>query len=813
MSQIVDITSKLNGSVEEKKLSIDEFKNIVLADYRIVQESRQASLTGRKEVLTGKAKFGIFGDGKELAQIAMAKAFKKGDWRSGYYRDQTFMMATGQLNLEEFFAQLYANPDVALEPHSAGRQMNAHFATRLVNKDGSWKNQKEQYNTSADMSPTAGQMPRLLGLAYASKVYRNDKNLAGKTEFSVNGNEVAFGTIGDASTSEGLFWETMNAATVLQVPLAMSVWDDGYGISVEKKYQTTKQSISAALRGFERDEDNDGLLIYNVRGWDYAALCEAYEKGVAICREQHIPVLFHVEELTQPQGHSTSGSHERYKSKDRLAFEQEYDCIAQFKKWITENAIASIDELDAIENQAKEAVKQARRKAWDDFLGPIKKQVAEAAALLSDIANSTEHKATIESIKTNLVALPDPARHNVIQALKKALQAVRTESNPAIDKAKGYLKNRTEEGAALYNTFIHSDSPLSPLKLKAIKPEYAEDAKLVDGREVLRDNYDKILGTIPDFLIFGEDAGKIGGVNQTLEGMQAKYGEQRVGDTGIREATIVGQAIGMALRGLRPVAEIQYLDYLLYAVQTLSDDLASLSYRTAGGQRAPMIISTRGHRLEGIWHSGSPMGMIINSLRGIHICVPRNMTQAAGFYNTLLAGDEPGVIIEPLNGYRIKELLPSNLGEFRTPLGEPEVLVEGTDVTLVTYGSCIRVAQEGISHLKALGISVELIDAQTLLPFDLTGTIVKSVQKTNRVVFMDEDVPGGATAFMLQQVIEIQGGYQYLDSTPVTLSAKAHRPSFGSDGDYFSKPAAEDVFDTIYNMMCEAKPAQYKPLY
>jgi pyruvate/2-oxoglutarate/acetoin dehydrogenase E1 component/TPP-dependent pyruvate/acetoin dehydrogenase alpha subunit len=813
MSQIVDITSKLNGSVEEKKLSIDEFKNIVLADYRIVQESRQASLTGRKEVLTGKAKFGIFGDGKELAQIAMAKAFKKGDWRSGYYRDQTFMMATGQLNLEEFFAQLYANPDVALEPHSAGRQMNAHFATRLVNKDGSWKNQKEQYNTSADMSPTAGQMPRLLGLAYASKVYRNDKNLAGKTEFSVNGNEVAFGTIGDASTSEGLFWETMNAATVLQVPLAMSVWDDGYGISVEKKYQTTKQSISAALRGFERDEDNDGLLIYNVRGWDYAALCEAYEKGVAICREQHIPVLFHVEELTQPQGHSTSGSHERYKSKDRLAFEQEYDCIAQFKKWITENAIASIDELDAIENQAKEAVKQARRKAWDDFLGPIKKQVAEAAALLSDIANSTEHKATIESIKTNLVALPDPARHNVIQALKKALQAVRTESNPAIDKAKGYLKNRTEEGAALYNTFIHSDSPLSPLKLKAIKPEYAEDAKLVDGREVLRDNYDKILGTIPEFLIFGEDAGKIGGVNQTLEGMQAKYGEQRVGDTGIREATIVGQAIGMALRGLRPVAEIQYLDYLLYAVQTLSDDLASLSYRTAGGQRAPMIISTRGHRLEGIWHSGSPMGMIINSLRGIHICVPRNMTQAAGFYNTLLAGDEPGVIIEPLNGYRIKELLPSNLGEFRTPLGEPEVLVEGTDVTLVTYGSCIRVAQEGISHLKALGISVELIDAQTLLPFDLTGTIVKSVQKTNRVVFMDEDVPGGATAFMLQQVIEIQGGYQYLDSTPVTLSAKAHRPSFGSDGDYFSKPAAEDVFDTIYNMMCEAKPAQYKPLY
>jgi 2-oxoisovalerate dehydrogenase E1 component len=813
MSQIVDIKSKLNGSVEEKKLSIDEFKNIVLTDYRIAQQSRQASLTGRKEVLTGKAKFGIFGDGKELAQIAMAKAFKKGDWRSGYYRDQTFMLATGQLNLEQFFAQLYANPDVNLEPHSAGRQMNAHFATRLLNEDGSWKNQKEQYNTSADMSPTAGQMPRLLGLAYASKVYRNDKNLAGKTEFSVNGNEVAFGTIGDASTSEGLFWETMNAATVLQVPLAMSVWDDGYGISVEKKYQTTKQSISAALRGFERDEDNDGLLIYNVRGWDYAALCEAYEKGVAICREQHIPVLFHIEELTQPQGHSTSGSHERYKSKDRLAFEQEYDCIAQFKKWITENAIATAEELEAIENEAKEAVKQARRKAWDDFLAPIKKQVAETAALLSDIANASEHKAALESIKTNLVSLPDPARHNVLQALKKALQATRGESNPAIEKAKAYLKNRADEGAALYNTFTHSDSPLSPLKLKAIKPEYAEDAKPVDGREVLRDNYDAILANIPEFLIFGEDAGKIGGVNQTLEGMQAKYGEQRVGDTGIREATIVGQGIGMALRGLRPVAEIQYLDYLLYAVQTLSDDLASLTYRTAGGQRSPMIISTRGHRLEGVWHSGSPMGMIINSLRGIHVCVPRNMTQAAGFYNTLLAGDEPGIVIEPLNGYRIKELLPSNLGEFRTPLGEAEILIEGTDVTLVTYGSCIRIAQEGINQLKALGISVELIDAQTLLPFDLSGTIVKSLQKTNRVVFMDEDVPGGATAYMLQQVIEIQEGYKYLDSTPVTLTAKAHRPSFGSDGDYFSKPAAEDVFDTIYSLMCEAKPAQFKPLY
>lgn len=813
MSQIVDIATKLNGSVEEKKLSIEEFKNIVLTDYRIAQQSRQASLTGRKEVLTGKAKFGIFGDGKELAQIAMAKAFKHGDWRSGYYRDQTFMMATGQLNLEQFFAQLYANPDVALEPHSAGRQMNAHFATRLLNEDGSWKNQKQQYNTSADMSPTAGQMPRLLGLAYASKVYRNDANLAGKTDFSVNGNEVAFGTIGDASTSEGLFWETMNAATVLQVPLAMSVWDDGYGISVEKKYQTTKQSISAALRGFERDDDNDGILIYNVRGWDYAALCEAYEKGVAICREKHIPVLFHVEELTQPQGHSTSGSHERYKGKDRLAWEQQFDCIAQFKKWILENAIATAEELEVVENDAKEAVKQARRKAWDDFLAPVKKQVAEASALLTDIAAASAHKEGIEQIKTNLVALPDPARHNVIQALKKALQLARTENTPAIDKAKAYLKNRTEEGAALYNTFIHSDSPLSPLKLSAIKPEYADDAKLVDGREVLRDNYDAILGSIPEFLIFGEDAGKIGGVNQTLEGMQAKYGEQRVGDTGIREATIIGQGIGMALRGLRPVAEIQYLDYLLYAVQTLSDDLASLTYRTAGGQRAPMIISTRGHRLEGIWHSGSPMGMIINSLRGIHVCVPRNMTQAAGFYNTLLAGDEPGLVVEPLNGYRIKELLPSNLGEFRTPLGQPEVLMEGSDVTLVTYGSCIRIAQEGIGQLKAFGISVELIDVQTLLPFDLTGTIVKSLQKTNRVVFMDEDVPGGATAFMLQQVIEIQGGYKYLDSTPVTLSAKAHRPSFGSDGDYFSKPAVEDVFDTIYSLMCEAKPAQFKPLY
>lgn len=813
MSRIVDITQNLTGSVEEKKLTIDDFKAIVLADYRVATESRQASLTGRKEVLTGKAKFGIFGDGKELAQIAMAKAFDKGDWRSGYYRDQTFMMALGVLSLEEFFAQLYANPDVTLEPHSAGRQMNAHFATRLINEDGSWKNQLEQYNTSADMSPTAGQMPRLLGLALASKVYRNDNNLPADN-FSNKGNEVAFGTIGDASTSEGLFWETMNAATVLQVPLAMSVWDDGYGISVAKKYQTAKQSISTALRGMERDENNDGLIIYNVKGWDYAALCETYEKGVAICREKHIPVLFHVEELTQPQGHSTSGSHERYKNEERLNFEKEYDCNVQFKQWIIENAIATAEELDAIEAEAKERVKQARKNAWDAFLNPIKQQVADAAAILTEIAESSAQKEEIEKLKHTVTHIPDPARHNVIEALKKALWLVRSENEtPAIAKAKAYLKGKLEEGTKLYDTYTYGDTALSPLNIKAVQPVYDADAKPVDGREILRDNYDAILASIPEFLIFGEDAGKIGGVNQTLEGMQAKYGEQRVGDTGIREATIVGQGIGMALRGLRPVAEIQYLDYLLYAVQTLSDDLASLTYRTAGGQRAPLIISTRGHRLEGVWHSGSPLGMMINSLRGMHICVPRNMTQAAGFYNTLLAGDEPGIVIEPLNGYRIKEQRPTNMGEFRTPLGVPEVLKQGTDVTVVTYGSCIRIAQKAIEDLEKQGISVELIDVQTLLPFDLTGIIVESLKKTNRVVFMDEDVPGGASAYMLQQVLETQNGYRYLDAKPVTLTGKQHRPSFGSDGDYFSKPSAEDVFDAVYGLMSEAKPGQFKPLY
>lgn len=798
--------------VTSKPLSYDDFKNEVLADYLLANVSRQASLTGRKEVLTGKAKFGIFGDGKELAQIAMAKAFKHGDWRSGYYRDQTFMLAIGELTLNQFFAQLYANPDIEKDPNSGGRQMNAHFATRLLNADGTWKKQTTQYNTSADMSPTAGQMPRLLGLAYASKVYRALPEADVDQHFSENGNEVAFGTIGDASTSEGLFWETMNAAAVLQVPLAMSVWDDGYGISVEKKHQTVKESISEALRGFESKNQGEGIYIYNVRGWDYAALCKAYVEGVEKARVEHKPVLFHIEELTQPQGHSTSGSHERYKNEERLTWERQHDCIVKFGEWIIENGIATQTDLEALENDAKEQVKLARRQAWDEFLAPIKVEVAKANTILLALAEKTGI-AQISMLAEGLSSLPDPLYNNIISALAKALRLATKATVADKQDATTMLAELRNWGATTFNTYLHSDTPQSPLKVEAVLPAITDDSKLVDGREVLRDNYNTILETKPNVLIFGEDAGKIGGVNQTLEGLQAKFGDLRVGDTGIREATIVGQAIGMALRGLRPVAEIQYLDYLLYGIQTLSDDLASLPYRTAGGQKAPLIISTRGHRLEGIWHSGSPMGTIISALRGMHVCVPRNMTVAAGFYNTLLKGDEPAIVIEPLNGYRIKEKMPTNLGEFTLPLGVVEVLAEGTDVTVVTYGSCVRIAQEAIKELEAVGVSVELIDAQTLLPFDLEGRIAQSVAKTNRVVFMDEDVPGGATAFMLQQFTEIQEGYQYLDSAPVTLSGKAHRPSFGSDGDYFSKPSADDLFDAVYKLMNEAKPERYPKLY
>jgi 2-oxoisovalerate dehydrogenase E1 component len=789
-----------------------EYTNIVLNDYRIAIESREASLLGRKEVLTGKAKFGIFGDGKEVAQIAMAKHFKDGDFRSGYYRDQTFMMAIGQLTVQQFFAQLYAHPDVNAEPASAGRQMNGHFATRSLNEDGTWKDLTKMKNSSADMSPTAGQMPRLLGLAQASKVYRNNEELHGHDKFSSKGNEVAFGTIGDASTSEGLFWETINAAGVLQVPMAVSVWDDGHGISVPKKYQTTKESISEILKGFQREKGTNGYEIFKTKGWDYVHLIETYEKAINICRKEHIPVLIHVEEVTQPQGHSTSGSHERYKSKERLEWETEFDCIKKMREWILETELAASEELDEIEANAKKAVREAKSAAWNEFVQSVKKEINEVLSLFDSLAGVSSAASEIEQIKNGLKSAMDPFRREVISSVKKVLRATRLEQSPQREELKNWLKNANAENHDRYSSFLYSEFDSSSMKVPPVEVDYGQEL-MMDGREILRDNFDAILKKYPEVLIFGEDSGKIGGVNQGLEGLQKKYGEHRVFDTGIREATIIGQGIGMALRGLRPIAEIQYLDYLLYAVQTLSDDLATLQYRTKGGQKAPLIIRTRGHRLEGIWHSGSPMGMIINALRGIYICVPRNMTKASGFYNTLLQGDDPALVIEPLNAYRLKEKRPENFGEYRVPLGIPEILNEGSDVTLVTYGSCCRIAQEAILALNEAGISVELIDVQTLLPFDINNVILESVKKTNRIVFFDEDVEGGATGFMIQQVLDKQGAFKFLDSEPKTLSAKDHRAAYGSDGDYFSKPNVEDVFDTIYGLMNEVNPVKYPSLY
>ena len=796
-----------------KELSFEEFKKEVLNDYKIAYESRQASLLGRKEVLTGKAKFGIFGDGKEVAQIAMAKAFKEGDFRSGYYRDQTFMFAIGQSNVQEFFAQLYANPDLEAEPSSAGRSMNGHFASRSLNPDGSWKDLTKMKNSSADISPTGGQMPRLLGLAYASKLYRQNKDLHQFSQFSVQGNEVAFGTIGDASTSEGVFFETINAAGVLQVPMAISVWDDGYGISVPAKYQTTKQNISEILKGFEHNEKGEGYLIYTGKGWDYPGLCEMYEKGITLCREKHIPALFHVREVTQPQGHSTSGSHERYKTKERLVWEEEYDCIRKMREWIIASAISSPEELDALESEAKKYVNESKRKAWEAFNVPIKAGVAEVTNLIEEVASSSSNAAFIKKIGAELASTVDPVRRDMMVAVKKVLRLVKNESFPAKAALQEWNKKAALDNADKYNSFLHSQSPENAMKVSPVAPVYDEAAPMVDGREVLQANFDAIFSKDPRVVAFGEDVGRIGDVNQGFAGLQEKYGELRITDTGIRECTIAGQGIGLAMRGLRPIAEIQYLDYLLYAVQILSDDLATLQYRTKGGQKAPVIIRTRGHRLEGIWHSGSPMGMVINSLRGIYVITPRNMTQAAGFYNTLLASDEPGLIIEPLNGYRLKEKLPANTGEYRIALGVPEVLAQGTDVTIVTYGSCCRIAQEALVLLGETGISAELIDVQTLLPFDVNGSIAESLKKTHKVLFLDEDVPGGASAYMMQQVVEAQNGFRYLDAEPRTLSAKAHRPAYGSDGDYFSKPSADDVFDAVYGIMHEYNPQQYPSLY
>ena len=804
----------VNNVKESEQISKNDFKSVVIADYKLANISRETSLLGRREVLTGKAKFGIFGDGKEVPQLAMAKFFQAGDFRSGYYRDQTFMMAIDQMNVEQFFAQLYANPNTDQEPMSGGRSMNGHYATRSLDENGNWKALKDIKNSSADISPTAGQMPRLLGLAQASKVYRNNELIPEDNLFSRKGNEVAFGTIGDSSTSEGLFWETINAAGVLQVPLVMSVWDDGHGISVPKKYQTTKESISEVLKGFQRDEGkNNGYEILKVKAWNYPALIETYEKAVHMAREEHIPVLIHVEEVTQPQGHSTSGSHERYKSEERLQWETDFDCIRKMGNWMIEKGIATEETLKEIQEEAKKIVREAKKAAWDNFSNAIKVERDEAVKHLNNLASASENQQEISALINELAKNNEPIRKDVVSTVRKVLRICRNESIDEKAALISWYTDLKEINTKKYSSNLYSESEQSPLNESEVALSYDDDAPEVDGRVVLRDNFDKLLEKYPEVLIFGEDSGKIGDVNQGLEGLQEKYGALRVSDTGIREATIAGQGIGMAMRGLRPIAEIQYLDYLLYCLQILSDDLATVQYRTAGGQKAPLIIRTRGHRLEGIWHSGSPMGTIINSLKGIHVCVPRNLTTAAGFYNTLLKGDDPALVIEPLNAYRSKEKLPNNLGEFQVPLGIPEIVKEGNDITIVTYGSTCNLAQEATRELEDLGISAELIDVRTLMPFDLNHSIVESLKKTNKILFLDEDVKGGASAFMMQQVLEIQGGYYHLDVEPKTLTAKDHRPAYGTDGDYFSKPSIDDIIESCYQLMRDANSDNFKAIY
>jgi 2-oxoisovalerate dehydrogenase E1 component len=790
-------------------LTVEKIRERMLDDYRLACISRETSLLGRKEVLTGKAKFGIFGDGKELAQIAWARQFKAGDWRSGYYRDQTFMMSIGELTVQQYFAALYAHTDVDAEPSSGGRQMGGHYATRFVNEDGSWKNLAEQKNSSGDISPTAGQMPRLLGLAQASQVYRNNKDLHSWTHFSNQGNEVAFGTIGDSSTSEGLFWETMNAACVMQVPMCMSVWDNGWGISVPIKYQTSKESISQALAGLEATGTMKGLKIFKAKGWNYPELLMTYEKAVTYCRENHAPALVHINELTQPQGHSTSGSHERYKSKDLLKWYEEYDCIEQLKKFIVLEGAASEKELDTIREEAKSFVRTEQKKAWAAFREDIAQDYNEVISLLTSAAASSAKSAELNQILSSLKSEPEPIRKDIFKAARTALVVSRGEKLPAITD---WLNRKSPQIQNRYSSHLYSQGSSSALKVKEIPAQYPAIPEMVDGRIVIRDNWDTVLSLRPEVLIFGEDVGKIGGVNQTYEGLQEKYGELRVCDTGIREASIAGQAIGMSMRGLRPVAEIQYLDYIFYALQILRDDLASVHYRTGGGQKAPAIIATRGHRLEGIWHSGSPMASIIHSVRGMYVCVPRNMTQAAGMYNTLLKSDDPAIVVECLNGYRSKEALPTNLGEFTVPLGIPEIIRFGTDLTLLSYGSTLNICSAVVVQLQEIGISVELVDARTLLPFDLPQICLESVKKTNRLLIVDEDVPGGTSAYLLDDLLNRQGVFQFLDSAPKTLSAKAHLPAYGTDGDYFSKPNAEDIFETVYAMMNEVNPSQFPAL-
>lgn len=797
-------------SVAEKvSMTRDEFKKEVLEDYKIAYQSRQASLIGRKEVLTGKAKFGIFGDGKEVAQLAMAKAFKKGDFRSGYYRDQTFMFATGMSNVREFFAQLYADPSIDREPCSAGRSMNGHFGTRLLDSNGNWKPQTDIFNSSADISPTAGQMPRLLGLAYASKLYRENKDLHPYRDFSIQGNEVAFGTIGNASTSEGGFWEVVNAGGVLQVPMLISIWDDAYGISVPAKYQTTKENLSSILSGFKTDEDGKGYELFKVKGWDYPELIKIYQKATKICRDFHSPVIIHVEEVTQPQGHSTSGSHERYKSKERLEWESEYDCIHQMRKWMLLSEIASDEELTSLEKEALQFVRTEQKEAWNAYLNPIEKDKENTLILIKNLQETSTYSEKIQNAIEVFQNAFELNRKNLFAFIHECLRITLDEKSNARTELLNYFSKLKEENSERYNSTLYSSSMNSVFNVEEIKAEYSPDSKELDGREIVQACFDRAFERDPKVIAFGEDVGKIGDVNQGFAGLQEKYGELRITDTGIRELSIIGQAIGLAMRGLRPIAEIQYLDYLLYALQIMSDDIATLQYRTRGGQKAPVIIRTRGHRLEGVWHSGSPMGMIIHALRGMHVLVPRNMCQAAGFYNTLLRSDEPALVVECLNGYRIKEKLPENIGSFTLPLGIPEVLIEGSDLTLVTYGSSCRIASEAIAVLGQHGISVELIDVQTLLPFDVHHSILESVKKTNKVVFMDEDVPGGATSYMMQKVLEEQGAFRYLDAEPLTIASKEHRPAYGTDGDYFSKPNAETVFDSIYAMMHEYDPNRF----
>ncbi len=808
----------LTKTSHTKNLDYQQFVKEVVSDYKLALLSRHLSLTGRKEVLTGKAKFGIFGDGKEIVQIAYAKQFKAGDWRSGYYRDQTFMMASGLLSAEEFFSQLYGTADDQVCPGNAGRSFNNHFATRNVNPQGEWLDLTIQKNSASDLSPTAGHMPRLLGLGLASKLVRQHPEYQKFSGISNHGNEVAFGMIGDASTSEGHFFEVMNAAGVLQIPVAVAVYDDGFGISVPTSVQTIKANISAALRGFEKNGGNTGIILYEAFGWDYPGLCRVFEEGIRKCRTEHVPVLFHIHELTQPLGHSTSGSQERYKTPERLQWEKDHDCLLMMKDWLVRHNLAGEDQLAAMETEVAETIARARESAWAIYQQAIRKEKTD---LLKIIKNKScicrnENIDKIRLFTNNLVHIENPIRKDNISTAKKILRHVCADC-PKRESFKGnlmkWLNSNYVSGYEKYSAFLYNETDHAALNVSGIAPVYTGESPEITGREILRDNFDALFSKYPLLLAFGEDVGKIGGVNQTYEGLQAKYGNHRIFDTGIRETSIIGKGMGLALRGFRPIAEIQYFDYLLYALQTLSDDLATTHWRTAGGQSIPLIISTRGHRLEGIWHSGSPLSMVINSIRGIFVCVPRNMTQAAGFYNTLLEGNDPALVIEPLNAYRLKEIRPENMGEFRVPLGKPEILVTGTDVTLVTYGSCVRIAMDAVRQLREFNIHVELIDVQTLLPFDIEETIVDSIRKTNRVVFFDEDVPGGATAYMMQKVLEEQGAFKYLDSEPRTLAAREHRPAYSTDGDYFSNPNAENVFETIYAVMHEVNPKRFQHLY